>query len=212
MELKQAITLTIHPTAIISDNFILILQIDTFSKLNFICLNKFNHILHHMMILLQLMIEPAQHSHHQNTNQNTNNLNDNKENNNKTGTINLHQIQNNNKGTLSQNQTFMVLFYVMNFLYWNKFLQLGYIISRIIQLLLIKKTDHIINENQNNNNNGNTDSNNNNINNDIENSNTTHSDNKDSNDNHKEKLIKLKTNAAILWFHIARHNISQFYL
>ena len=77
---------------------------------------------------------------------------------------------------------------------------------------MIKKTDHIINDNQDNNNTDNADSNNNNINNDIESANTTHRENKESDDNHKEELYKLKTNEVTLWFHIARYNISQFYI
>ena len=78
---------------------------------------------------------------------------------------------------------------------------------------LTKKTNQIINENQDNNNQtGNTDNNNNNINNHMESHNNNNNDNKESGDNHKAELNKLNTNAASLWFHIACYNVSQFYL
>ena len=109
---------------------------------------------------------------------------------------------------IPRDQRLIVLFYVMNFMYWNKLLQLGSIISTIIQLLLIK----IIHENQDDNNNGNPDSHNNNINDDIESANNTNNENKESDDDPKQQLNKLKTNEETIWFHIAHYNISQFYL
>ena len=54
----------IHSTAIISDNFILILQFDTFSMVDFISLDKFSHIFHYRMIS-PTSVHTREHSYHQ---------------------------------------------------------------------------------------------------------------------------------------------------